>query len=166
MVLSWKLWKQLTLLTQIAAIQELEENQNEMEQSSRRKNLDIHGLPEKSNASLTQTIMQMAGKLELSGFSSDDIAAVHRLKVKIGGTAVVLGRFTSVIWKEKWCEVREKLKQLHGGVSLPKIYFNDNFTKANRDLFWKVRRFSVLKHYFSNRFQVVAIDDKGVFCSK
>lgn len=77
--------------------------------------------------------------LEVPNFSKDDIVAIHRLPAKQGAIPAVLVRFASVALKETWFGLCGKLRQLHDSEILPRLFFNENLTRANRRLFWLAR---------------------------
>lgn len=132
---------------QALELKHIREEQNAAEQYSRNANLEIHGLPAQLNENLHDVLNDLAGKLELPNFSTADIAAVHRLPGKREVIPTVLIRFKSVSTKELWSEARKKLRPLHDSGSLPKLFFNDNLTKMNRDLFWSARTAAKAKGY-------------------
>ncbi|KAH9383900.1 hypothetical protein HPB48_025792 [Haemaphysalis longicornis] len=110
-------------------------------------NLEIHGLPLDKKEDLKQTLCRLAVKLEIADFSLEEVVAVHRLQGKGGSTPTVLVRFVSVACKEKWFDARDKLRELHHADRLPKLFFNENLTKQNRDLFWQARTAAKAKGY-------------------
>lgn len=136
-----------TVLEQTMQIQRLQEDQNESEQYSRRANLEIHGLPFEQGEDLKDELSKLAIALKVPNFSPSDVLAIHRLPSKRDTVPVVLVRFASLSIKESWCAARGKLSHLHQSGALPKLFFNDNLTKFNRDLFWHARTAAKGKGY-------------------
>ncbi|CAN7938231.1 unnamed protein product [Ixodes hexagonus] len=127
------------LQTQAEQLQELRQSQNDLEQYSRRTNLEIQGLPYHRNENLRDELTQLASVLEVPNVSSADVVAVHRLPCKPETVPTVLVQFTSVATKENWSNARGRLQRLHRLGKLPKLFFNDNLSKLNRELFWRAR---------------------------
>lgn len=136
-----------TVQAQAFELQRIREEQNAADQYSRNANLEIHGLPTQPNENLQDALNDLAEKLELPNFSPDDVTAVHRIPSKRGDIPTVLVRFKSASAKERWSEVRKKLRALHDSGKLPKLFFNDNLTKMNRELFWCARTAAKAKGY-------------------
>lgn len=127
-----------TVQSQAEELRYLREAQNESEQYSRKCNLEIEGLPKEENENLKTTLTNLARKLELS-FSVADVEAVHRLPSK-KAIPTVLVRFATVAMKESWFEARKKLRRLRESDPNCSIFFNENLTKMNRDLYWQARQ--------------------------
>lgn len=130
---------QSTVDCQAQSLQRLQRDLNDMEQYGRRPNMEIHGLPFSPAENLVVALKDLAGKIGLSDFQPSDIAAVHRLPSKPDSTPPVLVRFVSVRAKEAWMSTRVKLHSLPVLPSHGRMYFNDNLTLANKDLFWRAR---------------------------
>lgn len=125
--------------TQAQQLEQILREQNEAEQYSRKANMEIHGLKMSLNENLSEWIEKLAETLEVPNFSMDDIVAIHRLPAKQGAIPTVLVRFASVALKETWFSLRRKLRQLHDSDVIPRLFFNENLTRANRRLFWLAR---------------------------
>ncbi|KAH9367217.1 hypothetical protein HPB48_022786 [Haemaphysalis longicornis] len=123
------------LQTQSHQIEQLLREQNDAEQYSRRANMEITGLNLAQNENLSEWIEKLVELLEVPKFSSEDIVRIHRLPAKQGAIPAVLVRFASVAIKETWFGLRGKLRQLHDSDTISKLFFNENFTRANRRLF-------------------------------
>lgn len=136
-----------TVQEQTEQLQLLRNAQNDSEQYCRNANLEIHGLPLDKKENLKQTLEQLAVKLEIPNFSLNEIDAVHRLQGRRGSIPTVLVRFASVACKEKWFDARDNLRELHQAGKLPRLFFNENLTKQNRDLFWQARTAAKAKGY-------------------
>lgn len=130
---------QTTVKAQAEQLEWLQYELNESEQYSRNMNMEIHGLPEKDNENLTDVLTEIAEKLELREFSMSQVEAIHRLPCKRGSTPKILIRFTSLAARDNLFDARRKLRKLFESGSLDQIYFNENLTRKNRDLFWRAR---------------------------
>lgn len=127
------------LQTQSQQVENLFREQNDAEQYSRRANMEINGLKVSASENLSEWIEKLAETLEVPRFSTDDVVSIHRLPAKHGATPAVLVRFASVAIKETWFGLRGRLRQLHDSEIIPRLFFNENLTRANRRLFWLAR---------------------------
>ncbi|CAN7984886.1 unnamed protein product [Ixodes hexagonus] len=132
---------QATVRSQATKILQMRAEKNDSEQYSRLPNLEMHGLPLSPDENLISYMADLANKLSIgSSFHPSDIQEIHRLPAKRDGIQPVLVRFSSVIVKETWMAKRGTLRSLSQKGSLPKLYFNDNLTRANKELFWQARQ--------------------------
>lgn len=146
---------------QAREIQALKEELNTSEQYSRLPNLEIHGLPQRPHENLGEIIADIARRVGVSDFQPSDVVAVHRLPSGRSETPPVLVRFQSVGGKKKWMAARGRLHALSQGSSLPRLYFNDNLTRLNRELFWMARSRAKEMH-----FKFVWVRDGNIFAKK
>lgn len=130
---------QTTVSDQATSLEQLKVNLNDLEQYGRRQNMEIHGLPYSSTENLGDSLRDLAGRLDIAGFQSSDILAIHRLPARRDTVPAVIVRFVSVRAKEPWMASRGKLRSLPELGSSSKLYFNDNLTRANKELFWQAR---------------------------
>ncbi|KAH9378852.1 hypothetical protein HPB48_004436 [Haemaphysalis longicornis] len=134
-----------TIQSQAEEFHSLREAQNENEEYSRKCNLEIEGLPKEENENLKATLSELARKLKIS-FSISDVEAVHRLPSK-NANPTVLVRFATVTTKEVWCEARKKLRHLLEADPDFNLFFNENLTKMNRDMYWRAGAATKQKGY-------------------
>lgn len=131
---------------QSQTIQQLQEELNHSKQYSRLSNLEIHGLPHSPNKDLRSVVGELAGKLGLVDFQTSDLQTIHRLPSQRDAPPaaprtsndlppVILIRFTSVTLRDQWLMARGKLRTLAAAGSLPKLFFNENLSRKNRELF-------------------------------
>ncbi|XP_075529376.1 uncharacterized protein LOC142560841 [Dermacentor variabilis] len=139
----------LKVQEQEIGIHSLQTEMNKREQYSRRSNLEIHGLPAAPNEDLRAVAANLAKKkLTIKDFDSSDILAIHRLPSKNKHkNPVILIKFASVSVKETWMACRHKLQNLCKTDTDQKLYFNENLTAANRELFWLARKKGKEKKY-------------------
>lgn len=128
---------QSTVNEQAQSVLRLQGDLNDMEQYGRKANLEIHGLPYSPGERLECTLQELAKELNVPGFSLSDVVAIHRLPGKRDSAPPVLVRFVSVPAKEPWMSARVRLRSLPG--RLHQIFFNDNLTRVNKELFWRAR---------------------------
>ncbi|CAN7938933.1 unnamed protein product, partial [Ixodes hexagonus] len=131
---------QSTVQQQASELQEIRGALNDNEQHSRLAKLEVHGLTFSPGEDLMSFASNLAEQLQISHFHKADILAIHRLPVKRDKTPPILIRFASVSMKESWMEARGALRSLVQDGSLPKLYLNDNLTRANKKLFWQARQ--------------------------
>ncbi|CAN7950357.1 unnamed protein product [Ixodes hexagonus] len=118
---------------------QLQTELNETEQYSRLSNLEIHGMPVTPNENLMSNVADLANHLELSSFQPSQIISLHRLHGQRDKTPPVLIRFVSAAVRGTWLNARGKLRTLVLNKSVPQMYFNENLTQFNRNLFWQAR---------------------------
>lgn len=116
-------------------ISRLKEELNESQQYSRRFNMELHGLPFASGEILMNIVQDLSQKINIPSFHASDVVAIHRLSRKHGTVPPVLITFASISLKECWMAARGKLQGLCQTDSDSRLYFNDNLTHANRELF-------------------------------
>ncbi|CAN7942880.1 unnamed protein product [Ixodes pacificus] len=139
---------QATVRSQATEISRIQAEQNDSEQYSRLPNLELHGLPYSSDENLSTYIAELVSKLSIDhSFHPSDIQEIHRLSAKRDGIPPVLVRFSSVKMKETWMAKRGTLRLLSQKESHLKLFFNDNLTSANKELFWLARTGAKEKGY-------------------
>lgn len=136
-----------TVSGQTELIENLQTNINATEQYSRRCNLEIHGVPVSTDEDLSVTLNGLASKLNLAIPTPAEVVACHRLRSRRDGAPPILVQFASVSVKEHWMKARKNLVRLVRSQGEPKIYFNDNLTSTNKDLFWRARTRGKEKSY-------------------
>lgn len=130
---------QATMTEQSETIERLKEELNDVQQYSRRSNMELHGLPLAQGEDLIKVISDLAKPLNLPTPQSSDILAIHRLIKKPDSVPIILIRFASVTLKDVWMAARGRLQRLCQSEGKPKLFFNDNLTSANKELFWLAR---------------------------
>lgn len=120
-------------------ISRLKEELNDSQQYSRRCNMEVQGLAYTPREDLVKVMEDLSQKISLPSLRSSDIVAIHRLPTKRDTAPPVLIKFASVEIKEAWMAARGRLQRLSLTDNEPKLYFNDNLTPANKELFWMTR---------------------------
>lgn len=128
-----------TVAEQDKRIQELQSSMNELEQYSRRSNMEVHGLAASKGENLRTALSDLASKLEIPNFDNRDILVVHRLPSRDGACPPVLIKFASAEIRDTWLSMRKKLRSLSNQQRTPALFFNENLTPANKHLFWLAR---------------------------
>lgn len=128
-----------TVSEQAKQISHLQSQLNDSEQYTRRANLEISGLPVTANEDLPAVLSDLAVKLNLHDHTAEQVCAVHRLSGGQGKIPVVLARFTSPDLRDKWLQARARLRALAENKQIPDIFFSENLTRANSELFWRAR---------------------------
>lgn len=116
------------------AVRQVQVQLNDIEQYSRRQNLEIHGLAHELNENLLQKLNDLASKLELPELLERDLEGLHRLPAPANKVPIVVARFASYSVKKKWMDARRSLNNKAKG----KRFF-DNLTAENRRLLWQAR---------------------------
>lgn len=107
---------------------------NDLEQYSRRQNIEIHGIERTENENLLEKMKDLARTLELPEITSSDVDALHRLPARAGKESVVIARFHLTTLKKAWLESRSALK-----LKKPDMRIFDNLTASNKHLLWLAR---------------------------
>lgn len=120
---------------------------NELEQYSRIRNFEIHGYPYKANEDLVSFLAEVASRLQIADFTPDDVNAVHRLPSRADGVPPILVQMRTVSAKQKWLSAKKGLAALQREGSLPRLYFNENLTRMNRNLYRLARARGTERNY-------------------
>ncbi|KAH7954483.1 hypothetical protein HPB49_018916 [Dermacentor silvarum] len=112
-------------------VSDLKDRINDLEQYSRRQNLEIHGLKSEANENLLPKINKLGASLGLRQLVEEDINGVHRLPAKQGRESPILVRFVSRKTKDNWQEKDRQLRE-----SKSDVLFYDNLTPRNKHLLW------------------------------
>ncbi|CAN7945639.1 unnamed protein product [Ixodes pacificus] len=142
---------QNTVKEQANSIHLLQAELNDAEQQHRLPNMEIQGMPSTPKENLNMVLCDLASNIGLSQFTPSDVLSVHRLPPKKADkpttAPLILVRFASVALKEQWMRCRGRLRELSNVGSQPKLFFNDNLTRSNRELFWMARNKGKESHY-------------------
>lgn len=141
-------------------IQQLEERVNgleyehdSLEQYTRKYNVEIHGVPERSDENLPVLISSIAAALGTS-IRGDDIDIVHRVYAKPPKVKPIIVRFKSYGKKQEFYQARFRLRDADlaaiipgDNTERPTIYINENLTSRRKDLFGKAWKLKKDKNY-------------------
>lgn len=120
-----------------------------LEQYSRRNNLEIHGVPEVEQENLLKTINEIGNVLDCP-VSSDDVDTLHRVpyfnkKKDIPRNIII--KFKSRLFKNKFLESAKNFQKVNRkkAIEIPnvpsKIYINEHLTPKNKKLFNSTKLF-------------------------
>lgn len=151
---------QSTVSEQAAVIDRLKSDINEAEQYSRLSNLEIHGHPCRDGERLLEFLINLAEKLDVN-VEPSEVMAIHRLPSKQTAAAPISVRFASVAAKDRFMNARKRLHALSRENQGTKLYFNDNLSRDNRELFWLARARGKEKKY-----QFVWVRNAKIFAKK
>lgn len=115
-------------------MEELRQQVNELQQYSRRQNLEVHGIPCLSNENLLDRVNEVAKLLDVAELTEGDIEAIHRLPGKPDKVPPVLIRFASRMTRDRWFENRALLKQNRSDA-----WLMENLTAQTKRLLWLAR---------------------------
>lgn len=117
---------------------------NIWDQRERLNNLEITGIPEKNNESVTQYLASIANILEVQ-IPKDEIVHIHRVPTRISGRPKnIIVKFKSLVTKDSLISAIRKRKSLKTsdigipGESKP-IYVNEHLTPFYKDLHKKTK---------------------------
>lgn len=121
---------------------------DELEQYTRKKSLEIHGVPESLGMSCEEVVKKLAEQVDVS-LDSKDIDITHRLQRRKNDTKPIIVKFISHKKKHEMYLARTKLKNVKLGDILDteeedlvsdlnwnaKLFINENLTNYRRRLF-------------------------------
>lgn len=107
---------------------------NDLQQYSRRQNLEIHGMPFIEKEDTLSRVNDLAKRLDLQTLSDCDVESMHRLPPRKGKPPVILIRFARLSLKAAWLAKRAELREKNSNIQL-----FDNLTPANKKLLWMAR---------------------------
>lgn len=127
---------------------QLQKNEEEIEgdvialdQYSRNRNVEIHGIQERTGENLIGLLTEMANQLHIP-FVPTDVDVVHRLPAKDNKRKPIMVQFQRRTERNVWLQKRNTglvSNNLVSGSDDRKIYVNVNLTPKRRELFWKAR---------------------------
>ena len=126
---------------------------DDLEQYTRKHNLEIHGISESSEENLPEKIIKL-GKVLNVHIANNDIDICHRVATRrsSGDPRPIIVRFRSYRAKSELYKARKHLKSaslsnyFHNTEA---VYINENLTNYRRDLFAKVRKFKKNNNWHS-----------------
>lgn len=126
---------------------------DDLEQYTRKHNLEIHGIPEKTEENLTEQVITLGNALNVK-IRRDDIDICHRMftgKNRSKPRPIIV-RFKSYRTKKELYGVRKSLKNqnmshIFQGADI--VYINENLTRMRRELFANVWRRKKLEQWHS-----------------
>ena len=115
---------------------------DDLEQYTRKFNLEIHGIPEKKDEDPEDIVLDLTKLVEID-VTYHDIDITHRLNKGHKSPRPIIVRFSNYYSKEQMYRGRWKLRKKSGlkglGVDPKKVYINENLTAYRAGLFKKVR---------------------------
>lgn len=126
--------EKLELRTTDDEVRKLKQELNELDQYSRRQNMEIHGIPPVDGENLLNTLNTLASQLELSPLNEASVDAVHRLPSRPNKIPPIIVRFTSRMTRDKWFAKKTELRTAHSST-----YFMENLTAQNKRLLWLIK---------------------------
>ena len=97
--------------TLVKQVMDLDSQQDELEQYSRKVCLVIRGVPEESQENLEETVVNLARKLDVP-IVNDDVEIVHRMPSKSTESRPIIVRFWNYKHKQRLYAARFKLRNL------------------------------------------------------
>ncbi|XP_075749432.1 uncharacterized protein LOC142814505 [Rhipicephalus microplus] len=131
--------EKLETQTNNSEVEMLKQEVNNLDQYSRRLNLEIHGLGEQTNEKVIEKLNLLADELELPKLSGKDIEAAHRLRTRAGTDggdkpSPIIVRFSARCTRDAWLAKRGELRKKNS-----KVFINENLTAQNKRLFWQMK---------------------------
>ena len=121
---------------------------DDLEQYTRKHNLEIHGITEQPRENITQQIVDLGTVLNVA-IREDDIDICHRLQVRNDASKPrpIIVRFKSYKAKKELYAARKHLRNqtFNGEI----VYINENLTRMRRELFASAWRRKKTEHWHS-----------------
>jgi len=126
---------------------------DDLEQYTRKHNLEIHGISASSEENLPEKIIKL-GKVLNVHIVNNDIDICHRVATRRsnGDPRPIIVRFRSYRAKSELYKARKHLKSASLSnyfQNTEAVYINENLTNYRRDLFAKVRKFKKNNNWHS-----------------
>lgn len=121
--------------------EELTREVNALNQYSRNKNIEIHGIEEKPEEHLPTIINDIAEQLRIP-FKATDVESAHRIPSKRNKRKAIIVQFTRRDARNSWLKKRITgltSKNIIENSDDEKIFINVNLSPKRKDLFWKAR---------------------------
>jgi len=127
-----------------SAVNKVQQNQNELEQYSRNKNIEIYGVDGDRKENLKDTIQRIAEGLNLHNFNYDHIDKAHRLPTRNKNRPeTIVIQFKTRHYREEWL-MGKKGRITNDDVfqkgNKTKIYVNEHLTPFYKMLIWKSKQ--------------------------
>ena len=122
-------------------IHDLEEKYDDIEQYSRKFNLEIHGIPERKEEDITQIILDLADTID-ADVREEDIDICHRLYKAEGKARPIILKFTNYDSKYEMYSKRLRLRKVDNRekFGVERVFINENLTSRRALLYSKVRK--------------------------
>ncbi|XP_071943389.1 uncharacterized protein [Antedon mediterranea] len=130
-------------------ISNIETRLDYLEQYSRRNNLRFYGLQDSTKSTDDLVAEVIRDKMGIT-FKSDDIEVSHRIGPITDKPRPIIVRFNSIRTRNNVFAAKSKLK------GMP-VYISEDLTKANFNLFWKVRHHDGVQRAWTNRCKIWAL---------
>ena len=118
-----------------------------LEQYSRKDNLEVHGIPEQTDENIVNHIITLGNALNVT-IQANDIDICHRLPNKNSDKPKpIIVKFKSHQTKKKLYEARKHLRNLNLDRFFDDVDINENLTKMRRELFSKVWKRKKQQHW-------------------
>lgn len=121
-------------------LEELRGTVSALEQYSRNKNVEIHGVAQNDREDILDVVRSVATKLDLEPPSKDDIEAAHRLNAPVGKIAPIIIKFREREMRDRWISKRKDLKG-------ERIFINENLSRQMKKLRWCTKQAAKEKGY-------------------
>ena len=120
---------------------DLEEKYDDIEQYSRKFNLEIHGIPERKEEDITQIILDLAEVID-ADVREEDIDICHRLYKAEGKARPIIVKFTNYDSKYEMYSKRLRLRKVNNRqkFGVERVFINENLTSRRALLYSKVRK--------------------------
>ena len=122
-------------------IHDLEEKYDDIEQYSRKFNLEILGIPERKEEDITQIILDLAEAID-ADVREEDIDICHRLYKAEGKARPIIVKFTNYDSKYEMYSKRLRLRKVDNRekFGVERVFINENLTSRRALLYSKVRK--------------------------
>jgi len=142
-----------------------------MDQYNRNKNIQIDGIPEAENESMSDIINKVSAKIQVPINFASDIQAAHRVPTKKrSGVKPIIVQFSNrqkrdlVLSKSKNKSVSLKSVDFVGGVPETNIYINEHLSQFTRELLFEAKQLKEVlgyKYVWVKQGKVMAREDDG-----
>lgn len=127
-------------------LKKMKMSQNELDQYSRNRNIEISGLEQKTGENVLQLVCKLAQELQIEGFQQDQIEKCHRVPSrhpdKINSIIV---QFKARSDRDNWMKNKKRVvtnNQIIDSPSKSRVFVNEHLTPYFKALLWQTKQFA------------------------
>lgn len=129
-------------------IQYLRSQINDLNQYTRKNNIELNGVTECQDENIELVLRKLAA---IVNFDIQDILEAHRIPTRTRNIKPIIVKMKSNIVKRNWINAAKKVEILNNQItnsqSAQKVYLNEHLSQTNRALFFQVRKTKKLLNY-------------------
>ena len=125
--------------------------QQELDQYSRNKNIEITGIEQTQREDVRQIVEKMAEKLEIENFTQDLIDKCHRVQSRnVNKPNAIIVQFKTREDRDRWVGKKKNQvtsDQIVKSTNKSKVYVNEHLTPFYKTLLWQTKQYAKKNNY-------------------